>query len=310
MRTTKVFFFSLALIAVLAVSLAAAPGVSPALAVAAACQSVHTTDLATWNLAETRSQGHNELVDGGLHIWTESNTSQDKAAGYYTFSAPLASISSASMVYNSTAGANPGLQIVIDGDNNSTPDGILVGETVYGANWWLSNASATFLKNGAPHTGGGNGSNWFGTLTEWATAFPSARVVAIGYSLGSGAYGDGILVSMTYGCNVFTFGLPGTVSPILPPGPGFACLVMIDPAIPQPLYAQWLNGQEWTDWDGFVVQDLDKNGGIELSLHNHAGEYNTYSYYRVVGNNGAVVRYFERVQGGVCAEISDPLAAS
>jgi hypothetical protein len=306
MRTTKVLFFSLALIAVLAMALTVIPA-TPVSAIAA-CASVHTTDLASWNLSETRSQGHNELEEGGLHIWTESNTSQDKAAGYYTFSAPLSTISSASMVYNASFGASPGLQIVIDGDKNGPPDGILVGETVYGANWWLSNASAQFLKDGAPHTGGGNGSNWFGTLTEWATAFPNAQVVAIGYSLGSGAYGDGILVSMTYGCNVFTFGLPGSVSPILPPGAGFACRVMVDSAMPEPLYAQWLNGQAWMDWDGFVVQDLDKHGGIELSLHNHDGEYNTYQFYRVVGNNGGVVRTFERTQGGVCVEITDPLA--
>ena len=38
--------------------------------------------------------------------------------------------------------AIPGKQVVVDFDGNGTgPDGILVGEPVYGANWWLSQLS-------------------------------------------------------------------------------------------------------------------------------------------------------------------------
>lgn len=277
-------------------------------AVAPVCQNVHTTDLSNWNLSETRAQGHNELVDGGLHIWTESNTSLDKAAGYYAFSAPLTSITSGSLNYSAAFGIPPGMQLVVDIDGNSAPDGILVGEAVYGANWWLTNSATPAFKAGAPHTGGGNGSNWFGTLSEWGISFPSAQVIAVGYSLGSGVHGDGIIISITFGCNVFTFGLPGSASPVAPPSAGFVCLVMVNTPISGPMYAQWLNGRSWASWDGFVVQDPDKHGGIEISLHNHDGESNAYQFYRVLGNNGGEARYFELLKGGLCTEISDPLA--
>jgi hypothetical protein len=280
---------------------------------AVVCENIHTTDLATWTLTETRSEGHNELVDGGLRVWTDSNSSQAKAAGYYTLMTPLSSISSAEMIYTTTLGTiPPSLQIRFYADDSGTLRfGTLVGEaSFYGANWWLTNGSAQFLKDNAPNTGDGNGSKWFGTLSEWIAAFPNAQVWSIGYSLGSGVLGDYVIESMTYGCNVFTFGLPGMPPPpaAIPPSAGFTCLVMIDAPVSPPFYAQWLNGRVWMNWDGFLVQDFDKAGGIELSLHTHDGESSGYQYYRVLGNNGTEIRFFERIQGGRCIEISDPLA--
>ena len=72
-------------------------------------------------------------------------------------------------------------------------DGILVGEAVYGDNFWLSNSSTLAFKELAPNEGGGYGSNWFGTLAEWGAArLPDAVIVAVGFSLGSGVHADGI----------------------------------------------------------------------------------------------------------------------
>lgn len=311
MRHKSFIIASLALLVVLAGALFAAPTATQA-AAAAVCDTVHTTNLSTWNLSETRAQGHNELVADGLHIWTESNTSLDKAAGYYPLAVNLSTITSASLNYTNSSPALmlPGLQIVVDGDGNGSPDGILVGEpNYYGANWWLSNGSAQFMKDGAPHTGGGNGSNWFGTLSEWSTAFPSAKVVSIGYSLGSGAHGDGVIVSMQFGCHLFTFGLPGSQPPAgTQPVGGFVCRVLVQTPITAPFYGEWLNGSEWADWDGFVVQDPNKDGGIEISLHAHVGESTAFEAYRVIGANGGEIRYFELTGvPGICAEITDPL---
>lgn len=311
MRNKGFTFIGLALIVALASSLVTVTGVSAA--VAATCQNVHTTDLSTWDLSDTRTQGHNQIVAGGLRVWTDSNTSQDKAAGYHLLTAPLSDITTGSIAYTTALGTiPPGLQIRFVVDDGGTPRfGTLIGEaTNYGNNWWLTNGSAPYLKAGAPHNGGGFGSPYYGTLAEWGTAFPGAQVYSIGYSLGSGVLGDYTITSLTFGCNVFTFGLPGLPPPpaAIPPSAGFACLVMVDTPVSEPFYPQWLDGRDWMDWDGFVIQDLDKNGGIEISLHNHAGESNSYQYYRVLGNNGTQLRYFERIQGGVCVEIGDPVA--
>ena len=97
---------------------------------------------------------------------------------------------------------------MVDFDNDGDVDGILVGEKVYGNNWWLTNSAQQFVKDGAPNTGGGNGSDWFGTPNEWLASFPEAQVKAIGYSLGSGVLGDGIIQQISLGCVNYTFGLP------------------------------------------------------------------------------------------------------
>lgn len=172
---------------------------------------VNSTSLSGWYLGETRATGHNELTANGLHIWTEGATSTDKAAGYYSVDLPLTDLGSQTIAesidYDASVGITPGLQLAMDFDHNGTFDGYLVGESTYGNNWWLSNSAAQFAKDGAPHAGGGNGSNWFGTANEWLNAFPNARVSAIGYSLGSGVYGNGTLKRITLGCTNYTFSL-------------------------------------------------------------------------------------------------------
>lgn len=160
---------------------------------------------------DTRASGRYEFLANGLRIWTLDNSSQAKVAWYHTVNYPLSEVGVPAMDYTVTNGIAPGLQLVVDFDNNGTPDGILVGESVYGNNWWLSNSAAQFVKDGAPNTGVGNGSNWFGALNEWLTAFPSAQVKSVGFSLGSGVLADGILHSITFGCYKWVFEAPVSI---------------------------------------------------------------------------------------------------
>jgi len=158
-------------------------------------------------LSDTRATGHYAVQGTGLHVWTQGSTSTDKVAEYVATSTPLADAGEPSLSYTPTSGTvPPGFQLVVDFDGNGTADGILVGEpTFYGSSWWLNNAAQPFVKAGAPHTGGGSGSNWFGTLDEWRAAFPSADVLAFGFSLGSGVLGDGVINSMTFAGTTYTF---------------------------------------------------------------------------------------------------------
>lgn len=179
----------------------------------AAC-STTTSELVTTKAAFTsyddqRATGHASFQTNGLRIWTEGTTSTDKVAWYHAVASyPLSEVGVPSLDYSSTFGLQPGLQLVMDFNNDGTPDGILVGEKAfYGDNWWLSTSAAQFAKDGAPHNGGGNGSQWYGTLNEWLAAFPNAHVTAVGFSLGSGVYADGVLKSLTFGCHTWNFGL-------------------------------------------------------------------------------------------------------
>lgn len=167
------------------------------------------SQFADWN--DDRSAGHTMFVDGGLRVWTDDNSGNAKVAWYHNVDIALSEIGTPAIDYTATSGIQPGLQIVIDFDGDGTPDGILVGESAsYGNVWWLSNNSAQFVKNNAPHTGGGYGSNWYGNLNEWLTNFPTARVTSVGFSLGSGVHADGILHSLTFGCHKYEFDAPAT----------------------------------------------------------------------------------------------------
>lgn len=187
---------------------------------AAASSTVHTTDLSGWDLSETRSAGHNQLVTSGLRVWTDNNTSQAKAAGYYDAADfELDNAGDFSIAWTGTSPA-PGGQLVVDLDNDGSPDGILVVEAVYGGiggQLWLPSIwGATINASMLPHEVGGGGYPNQGLLTSWNAAFPDAKVVGIGYSLGSGILGDGVISSIIAGDVEYTFGLPPYV-PTTPP---------------------------------------------------------------------------------------------
>jgi hypothetical protein len=174
------------------------------------------------DFSETRATGHNDWTGDGLLVRTEGSTSTDKAAGYWACNFALADITNVSsdIYFHDPAHlAVPGSQSVIDFDHNGTPDGILVGEPVYGNDFWLSNGSAQFVKDGAPHDGGGFGSEWYGTLAEWAQAFPGALYTNCGYSLGSGVQGDVEIKSMTFGDTQYRFtNITPPPTPVAPVG--------------------------------------------------------------------------------------------
>lgn len=172
---------------------------------------IHSTSLSSWNTSDTSTDGSasNQLTSSGLRVKTEA-AGHRKAAGYYPVDFKLGALGTDSiadiLTMNVNSGAKPGAQLVVDFDGDSISDGILVGETIYGNNWWLSNSAAQFVKDGSPKIGGGNGSSWFGTASEWLNAFPNATVKAIGYSLGSGMTGDVTITKITAGCTTYTFG--------------------------------------------------------------------------------------------------------
>ena len=102
-----------------------------ALAYAAPAAHAATTFItpAQLNTNETRATGHNDFVADGVRVWTEGNTSTDKAAGYFAVNADLADVGEPSMdaVRNDPSTTlRPGMQLVVDFDGNGSVDGILV----------------------------------------------------------------------------------------------------------------------------------------------------------------------------------------
>jgi hypothetical protein len=158
-------------------------------------------------LRDTRATGHYELQGTGLRIWTTGSTSTDKVAEYVDTDTRLVDAGAPTLNYTNTTKAGvPGFQLVVDFDSDGDDDGILVGEPgVYGNDWWLNNDAQQFVKDGAPSHAGGSGSANHGTLNQWRAAFPEAQVTAFGFSLGSGVKGDGVLDSITFAGEDYTF---------------------------------------------------------------------------------------------------------
>lgn len=161
----------------------------------------HFTSLSGWDLSQTRATGHNQLVDGGLHVWTEGNTSTDKAAGYFAVNLALEDLGTGFGMDVTTASGSilPALQIVLE------TGAILVYEpSAYGTNNVWSNQTV-------PGLSGGMGYTSFGSVNAILAADADIRVLAIGYSLGSGVLGDHTITKITVGCVEYTFGTPQPV---------------------------------------------------------------------------------------------------
>ncbi|GEL95619.1 Ig-like domain-containing protein [Cellulomonas composti] len=164
---------------------------------------VTATNTQGWNFAaETRAKGHNEFVDGGLHVWTEDSSSLAKAAGYLAVTpVPLASVGSsfALNLADGGTGTAPSLQLGVDRDGDGDWDGYLVNEPrAYAADHFWINKSGW----GVP---AGMGYPSYGTLGEFVSHNPDAKLIAIGYSLGSGVQGDYTIESISVGCQTTTF---------------------------------------------------------------------------------------------------------
>lgn len=165
---------------------------------------VTDNDLQGFDFSETRATGHYEFTADGLHIYTEGAASTDKVAAYKAVNFSIANAGAdSSFDYTSMIGPTPGLQLQVDTD--STVAGIqfttLVGESVYGNHWWSTKPLS------GPHvqSPGGDGSAYAGTLSDFYTDYPNMVVFAVGFSLGSGVHGDGVLHSMTIGCTTYQF---------------------------------------------------------------------------------------------------------
>lgn len=204
MRTTRIS--SLVAAAVATVVAAAAPA-------SAAERTVLVPDDFISALSDTRADGHYELQESGLRIWTDNevaSSSTNKVAEYWA--APGGALpTTAAMTYVASSGGSPGMQILFDVDDitgNGNDYNLLVGESIYGDNWWLTPSSSDEAKAADPSgaQNGGNGSQWFGTLAQWEAALNSESVKVYGFSLGSAVRGDGVIESMTFGDERYTFG--------------------------------------------------------------------------------------------------------
>jgi len=166
------------------------------------------------SLSDTRATGSYQFLREGLRVVTQGTTSTDKVAEYFAMSGSLPT--SSSIEWYGTV-AQPGIQIVFDFDStagNGNDNNILVGESIYAGDWWLTGSSSQQAKDVAPLTTPGSGSMWHGTLAQWGAALTTEKVTAGGFSLGSGVQGDGVIRAINFGADSYEF-----TDQALPPTP-------------------------------------------------------------------------------------------
>lgn len=170
---------------------------------------------------DTRASGSFEFLEEGIRLVTSDSTSAAKVAEYWPASGSLEGIGAPTYDWFGTAN-QPGQQIIFDADGidgNGNDYNILVGEKIYGGDWWLTNGSSQTAKDADPSgaNNSGSGSDFFGPMEEWAENLPDARIRAVGFSLGSGLQGDGVLRSQTYGETTYVFS--SEEEPVAEPAP-------------------------------------------------------------------------------------------
>jgi len=170
-------------------------------------QPLEITSLASW-INDSGSGGHNELTPDGLHVWTDSNTSNDKDANYYYFAIhgkqnlELKDVGSPEIdIAPGFSGVRPSLQLTVDHNGNGALYGNLVYEPwAYGNGKWWSRKDFGIA--------GGMGYTSFGTLQDYLNENPNTKILAVGYSLGSGVKGDAVIKSISAGCVNYIFKSP------------------------------------------------------------------------------------------------------
>lgn len=183
--------------------------------------------LTAWGDVE---QGHVQFAADGLSVITDAQSSASKAQEFWdTAGMPLADAGEPTLNWQGTD-TKPGINLIVDLDGDSSTsmysgngykggDAILVGEDTHKAAdgtplWWTPNSAS--LSNGSPDEPSvGSYSKGNGTLAEWRALYPNAKVVADGFSLGSGARGSGVITSQTLGATTYDF--TATAADVPPP---------------------------------------------------------------------------------------------
>lgn len=179
-----------------------------------------------FDYSETRSHGgYDVLSTRKLHIYTVDATSEAKVALYKYFAAPqsISAVSNFSLSYDVATGPRPGGQLLVDLDGDGDPTGYLVIEPVYNGGIWLSANWDGIDPATLPVSAvGGGGLDW-ATFSEWAAAFPNAKVTAYGFSLGSGVYGAGVLNYVVAGTTPADDFVKPVVTTQVIPGTPYTC---------------------------------------------------------------------------------------
>jgi LPXTG-motif cell wall-anchored protein len=141
-----------------------------------------------------------DFTEDGLTLDLTGARAGGKNSGYVDITdVKLSSVNQtdAVIIYSAESGPSPGYQLRVHPEGDSTWAGHLVYEG--GGKWWATRPLSWPL---LPNAGQGAGY----TLSEYSTAYPNATVSHVGFSLGSGVTGKGLLKTLTFQGTRWVFG--------------------------------------------------------------------------------------------------------
>ena len=113
------------------------------------------------NTDATRATGHNDFLADGVHVYGPRASHLDgQGRRLLRRPRPARRRRRADAGLGRHQPAVPALQLTTDFDGDGDVDGILVGEPVYGGNWWVGSVQDQTVfdaPNTPPTTGGGGG---------------------------------------------------------------------------------------------------------------------------------------------------------
>ncbi|NNC13473.1 hypothetical protein HII28_16520 [Planctomonas sp. JC2975] len=151
-------------------------------------------DNAGWNYT-VRSAGHYDYTPATVKVWTDDASGNALVAGVHAVDIPLQDAGSPAIDLTNASGAAPGLRLGIHLNGEGSSDGDLVYQ---GAGQWATDAHGFGVA-------AGSGFASLGTLQDYLAKNPEATIVSVGFQLGAGEKGSAEIVSITVGCQTFTF---------------------------------------------------------------------------------------------------------
>jgi len=151
-------------------------------------------DDAGWTYS-TSSAGHHDYTPTTLRVWTDATAGGSSVDGIRAVDIPLQDAGAPAIDLTKVSGASPDLRLGIDLGGDGVSDGTLVYQ---GGDQWGTTATGFGVPAGSGFAG-------LGTLQDYLAANPKATIVSVGFELESTDAASAEIVSITVGCQRFTF---------------------------------------------------------------------------------------------------------
>jgi hypothetical protein len=186
-------------------------------------------------LADDGPHGHIAFLADRLQVYTDNADDGAHVVQYTRAGRPtaLSQFGQPSLGWQGD-GAVPLLRLVVDLTGDGTDNATLTLDPATTDNWYVAAGAAPYVKHRAPSCNAGAAAcsptvtDWNGSLSGWADAFPDATVTAVGFQLGPDEKADGAVTGITAADTDYGFANTRPVARKLHVATAFGTPVVVD----------------------------------------------------------------------------------